>query len=104
MILVETSAFTRLVRELLPDDSYRRLQAHLVVNPEAGDLIPSGGGLRKLRWQEPGKGKRGGLRVIYYRIDAGRIYLLYAYRKSEQPDLTRAQIRSLREIIEEDEP
>lgn len=103
MILVETPVFTRLVQELLSDDSYRHLQVHLVVNPEAGDVIPGGSGLRKLRWREPGRGKRGGLRVIYYRVNAGRLYLLYAYRKSDQSDLTGAQIRALRQIIEGDE-
>jgi len=103
VVLVETSAFTRLVRQLLSDDSYRRLQTHLVVNPEAGDVIPGSSGLRKLRWQEVGRGKRGGLRIIYYRVNAGRLYLLYAYRKSDQSDLTRAQIRALRQIIEGDE-
>jgi hypothetical protein len=50
-----------------------------------------------------GKGKLGGLRVIYYRIDSGRIYLLYVYRKSDQTDLTKAQIRELRHVIAEDE-
>jgi mRNA-degrading endonuclease RelE of RelBE toxin-antitoxin system len=103
MVLVETSVFTRLIRELLPDEMYRRLQAHLVINPEAGDVIPHSGGLRKLRWQMEGKGKRGGLRVIYYRIDPGRIHLLYVYRKSEQPDLTATQLRGLRHVIEEEE-
>ena len=103
MVLVETSVFTRLIRELLSDEMYRRLQVYLVINPEAGDVIPGGGGLRKLRWREKGKGKRGGLRVIYYRIDSGRLYLLYVYRKSDQKDLTKAQIRELRHVIAEDE-
>lgn len=100
---METSVFTRLIRELLSDEIYRRLQVHLVINPEAGDVIPGGGGLRKLRWRVEGKGKRGGLRVIYYRIDSGRLYLLYVYRKSDQKDLTKAQIRDLRHVIAEDE-
>jgi hypothetical protein len=103
VVLVETSVFTRLIRELLSDEMYRRLQVYLVINPEAGDVIPGGGGLRKLRWREKGKGKRGGLRVIYYRIDSGRLYLLYVYRKSDQKDLTKAQIRELRHVIAEDE-
>jgi hypothetical protein len=103
VVLVETSVFTRLIRDLLPDEMYRRLQAHLVINPEAGDVISGGGGLRKLRWRVEGKGKRGGLRVIYYRIDSGRLYLLYVYRKSDQTDLTKAQIRELRHVIAEDE-
>ena len=100
---METSVFTRLIRDLLPDEMYRRLQAHLVINPEAGDVIPGGGGLRKLRWPDEGKGKRGGLRVIYDRIDAGRLDLLYVYRKSDQTDLTKAQIQELRHVIAEDE-
>jgi hypothetical protein len=50
-----------------------------------------------------GKGKRGGLRVIYYRVDSGRLYLLYVYRKSDQKDLTRDQIRDLRHVIAEGE-
>jgi hypothetical protein len=104
MVLVETSVFTRLIRELLSDEMYRRLQVHLVINPEAGDVIPNGGGLRKLRWRMEGKGKRGGLRVIYYRFDSARIYLLYVYRKSDQPDLTATQLRGLRHVIAEDEP
>ena len=103
MVLVETFVFTRLIRELLSDEMYRRLQAHLVINPEAGDVIPSSGGLRKLRWRAEGKGKRGGLRVIYYRIDAGRLYLLYVYRKTDRTDLTSAQIRELHRFIAEDE-
>jgi hypothetical protein len=102
VVLVETSVFTRLIRELLSDEMYRRLQVYLVINPEAGDVIPGGGGLRKFRWREEGKGKRGGLRVIYYRIDSGRLYLLYVYRKSDQKDLTKAQIRELHHVIAED--
>lgn len=65
MILVETSAFTRRVTQLLPDDEYRELQASLVEDPEKGAFIPGSGGLRKVRWGSSGRGKRGGSRIIY---------------------------------------
>ena len=64
--LVETKLFTRLVQEYLSDDEYSRLQQALVVDPEAGSAIPRSGEVRKLRWGIAGRGKRGGLRVIYY--------------------------------------
>jgi mRNA-degrading endonuclease RelE of RelBE toxin-antitoxin system len=66
-------SFTRLVQEYLNDDEYRELQKALMDNPETGKVIPGSGGVRKLRWRAPGRGKRGGYRVIYYAKDlAGR--------------------------------
>ena len=61
MVFVETPIFTKLARNLLPDDDYRVLQQALVLRPEAGDIIPGSGGLRKIRWNVAGKGKRGGI-------------------------------------------
>jgi len=58
----ETKLFTKLVQEYLSDDEYAALQQSLVVNPQAGDVIPGSGGVRKLRWGVAGRGKRGGLR------------------------------------------
>jgi hypothetical protein len=66
MVIIETSIFTRQVQVLLDDDDYRSLQMTLVLRPEAGGLIPGGGGLRKIRWGAKGRGKRGGVRLIYY--------------------------------------
>lgn len=66
MLFVETSIFTRQVTELLPDEEYKRLQEAQLLRPAAGDLIPGSGGLRKLRWRLADKGKRGGVRIIYY--------------------------------------
>lgn len=66
MEFIETPVFTKLILELLPDDSYRLLQDDIAKNPQAGDLIPAGGGIRKLRFALPGMGKRGGARLIYY--------------------------------------
>jgi hypothetical protein len=66
MVIIETSIFTRQVQALLDDNDYRRLQTILVMRPDAGDLIPGGSGLRKIRWGVQGRGKRGGVRIIYF--------------------------------------
>ena len=80
---VETPLFTRLIQEYLSDDEYVELQAALVENPEAGKVISGSGGVRKLRWATPGKGKRGGLRIIYYlKSREGVIWMLTVYPKN----------------------
>jgi mRNA-degrading endonuclease RelE of RelBE toxin-antitoxin system len=79
LTFIETKLFSRLADEFLPDDELARLQHHLNENPQAGDLIRESGGVRKLRWGAMGRGKRGGLRIIYYlRSKQGEIWLLYA--------------------------
>ncbi len=105
MVIIETSIFTRQVQSLLDDDNYRRLQTILVIRPDAGDLIPDGGGLRKIRWGAQGRGKRGGVRVIYYWVvQQELILMLLIYAKNEQDSLTAEQLRVLRRIIEEEYP
>jgi mRNA-degrading endonuclease RelE of RelBE toxin-antitoxin system len=102
MIFIETSVFTRHLEKLMSDDEYRLLQKELVKNPDKGDLIRHSGGLRKLRWAAEGRGKRGGLRIIYYwAVTAHQIYMLHIYPKTKQEDLTPAQLKALRRIIEE---
>lgn len=101
MEFIETPIFTREITRLLPDERYRELQLALWLRPDAGDLIRGSGGLRKLRWQLPGRGKRGGLRVIYYWEKPDRILLLLPYRKSRQEDLTADQLRRLRIMVKE---
>ncbi|WP_246302153.1 type II toxin-antitoxin system RelE/ParE family toxin [Achromobacter anxifer] len=66
MVFVETSVFTRQITSLLTDDGYRDLQQMLLEDPACGNVIPGGGGIRKVRYARPGTGKSGGLRVIYY--------------------------------------
>lgn len=103
MRFVETPVFTREVTELLSDEEYRGLQLALLFRPEQGPLIPRSGGLRKLRWRRGGGGKRGGLRVIYYwDKDADTVYMLFAYPKSKQEDLTAAQLRVLSKLVREE--
>lgn len=102
MVIIETPLFTKLIQDMLPDEDYRLLQQTLLLRPEAGVLIRGGGGLRKIRWNLPGSGKRGGLRIIYYwDVPQETIYMLLPYRKSRRDDLTPAQLKVLRDIVKE---
>jgi hypothetical protein len=88
---IEAPLFTRLLPDYLAEDDYIALQLFLVRDPEAGDLIPGTGGFRKLRWADPrkGKGKRGGLRVIYYHfVGDNQIWFITLYGKDEMKDLS----------------
>ncbi len=102
MLFVETPLFTKLIVDFLPDKEYHLFQQTLIIRPETGDLIRGGGGLRKMRWNLPGQGKRGGLRIIYYwDTPADRIYLILPYSKNKQEDLTPAQLKVLRQLVKE---
>jgi hypothetical protein len=103
MRIIETSVFTRDVVELLPDDDYRSLRLALALRPEAGPVIKGSGGLRKIRWAVPGRGKRGGVRVIYYWATAESvIFMLLIYPKNRQDDLTPQQLKVLRKVVQEE--
>jgi hypothetical protein len=99
---VEAPAFTELHTRYMDDDAYRALQSRLAEAPDAGDVIPGTGGFRKIRWAAParGKGKRGGLRVIYYYFpDDDQIWLVTLHGKGEVADLTPAEKRQLKAAI-----
>lgn len=99
---VETSLFTKRVADLLDDDEYSKLQWRLIEFPEADDVIPGGGGIRKIRQSAKGKGTRGGARVIYYlAVSREPIFMLDIYAKNEKTDLTMVQIRELKKLVEE---
>ena len=88
---------------MLSDDEYRALQIALLLRPEQGPLIPGSRGLRKVRWAGSGRGKRGGLRVIYYWHPAAEtLYMLFVYAKNAQEDLTPLQLKTLRQLIQEE--
>ncbi|SRR6266568_4043486 len=102
MEFIETPTFTRLVLDLMEDEDYAKLQAALAKRPDVGKIIPGGGGIRKMRWAGSGRGKRGGLRIIYYwQVADGLIWMLLAYAKSEQDDLTPDQIKQLKRLVKE---
>ncbi len=99
---VELPAFERIRKDYLDDDAYSALQQELMANPEAGDMIEQTGGLRKIRQSDPrrGKGKRGGLRVIYYWWLGGDQFWLFAvFDKDEADDLTSDQRKALKQML-----
>jgi mRNA-degrading endonuclease RelE of RelBE toxin-antitoxin system len=103
MVIVETHIFTKQLHSTLSDDEYRLFQQDLLARPEAGKVIPGSGGLRKLRWAAAGRGKRGGLRLIYYWFTArGTILLLFIYPKNVQDNLTPDQLKQLKKVVEEE--
>jgi mRNA-degrading endonuclease RelE of RelBE toxin-antitoxin system len=103
MEFFEAPAFTRHLSRYLDDEQYRALQNTLANAPELGDLMPGTGGFRKLRWADVrrGKGRRGGLRVIYYWFDGkNQIWLMTIYDKNEANDLTPEQKKLLKAAID----
>jgi mRNA-degrading endonuclease RelE of RelBE toxin-antitoxin system len=102
MIFIESQVFTEDVKKLLEEDRYAKLQEHLAQYPFAGDLITGTGGLRKVRWASGGKGKSGGVRVIYYHVLAdAQIRMILIYKKGIKDDLTPKEKRILRKVNEE---
>ena len=103
MRFVETHVFTAALRRHLDYERYRQLQIALILRPEQGPVIKGSGGLRKIRWATSGGGKRGGLRVIYYWAPSEQaFYMVYAYTKAEQGDLTPTQARQLSLVVREE--
>ena len=101
MLIIETAIFTKRVNERLNDEQYRLLQWILVRAPESGKIIPGSGGLRKLRWAGSGRGKRGGIRLIYYWFPKqDRLLMLFLFAKNEQADLTMQQLKTLRLVVQ----
>lgn len=102
MEFIEAPLFTKLVPDYFESDhEYSDFQGYLKENPESGDLIPGSGGLRKVRWAAKGKGKRGGIRIIYYyKSRDGAIWLLTVYAKNELVDIPKHVLRKIKEEIE----
>lgn len=96
---IESPVYSEQIDGLLSNEEHRGLQLHLLEQPDRGDLIKGSGGLRKLRWAGSGRGKRGGIRVIYYLWHGDTAFMLFAYPKNKQEDLTPAQLRLLKDLI-----
>lgn len=102
MVFVETSLFSKLLGDYLSDNEYRQLQNHLIEHPDAGAIIRASGGVRKVRWRAGGKGKSGGVRVIYYWVTADQqILLLTLYGKGEREDLSAADLKRVVKLLAE---
>jgi mRNA-degrading endonuclease RelE of RelBE toxin-antitoxin system len=102
MVFVETSLFSKLLGDYLRDDEYRLLQNHLIEFPDAGDVIRGSGGVRKVRWASGGKGKSGGVRVIYYWAKADeQTFFLTLYGKGEKENLSAADLKRVVKLLEE---
>jgi hypothetical protein len=105
LVFVEAPAFARCRESYLDDLNFRRLQVALLQDPEEGDVMPGTGGVRKLRWTDSrrGKGKRGGLRVLYlYLPGNGEIWFFTLYDKNEVNDLTPREKALLNKAVDEE--
>ena len=99
---IETPFFTKALDRYLDDDEYRELQAYLDKHPYSGKVVPGSGGVRKLRWVAEGRGKRGGLRIIYYlRLSRGQIWMLTLYSKNVREDIPANVLKAMKEAIED---
>lgn len=99
---IETPFFTKALDRYLDDDEYRELQTHLNKHPESGQVVPGSGGVRKLRWAAEGRGKRGGLRVIYYlRLARGQIWMLTLYGKNVRENIPAHALRAMKEATQD---
>ena len=101
---IETPFFTKALSRYLSDDEYGKLQAHLCAHPETGVLVSGSGGVRKMRWGTGGRGKRGGLRVIYYlRLSRTEIWMLTLYGKNVRESIAAHVLKQMREAIDDEE-
>jgi hypothetical protein len=98
---IESAVFERLCALYLDDDEYAELQRFMMETPDAGQVVPGSGGVRKLRWKRKGMGKRGGLRVIYYvRYQPNEFWMLTLYAKAKQENVPAHILKQLKEVFE----
>jgi hypothetical protein len=98
---IESTIFERVRDAYLDDDEYAELQQFMMERPEAGNVIPGSGGVRKLRWKRQGMGKRGGLRVIYMvHYQPNEFWLLTIYAKAKQENVPVHILKQLKETFE----
>jgi hypothetical protein len=99
--VAETPTFIKQAAKLWTDEDRDEFVDHIAADPDAGDVVPDTGGLRKIRWSRPGTGKRGGVRVIYfYHDDSMPLYLLLIYAKAQKEDWTPDEKRHARAMTD----
>jgi hypothetical protein len=99
-IFIESSVFERVLPAYLDDDEYSDLQQFLMQSPEAGELVPGSGGVRKVRWSRPATGKRGGLRIIYFiRYRPNEFWMLTLYAKAKRKNVPAHILKQLLEAF-----
>lgn len=99
LVVLQLPKFKAEATDLIGVDGIEAVAGYLMDHPDSGDVIPGSGGVRKLRWAAKGKGKRGGVRIVYlYVVVAVRIYLIRCYAKNVKTDLTADEKRQLRQI------
>jgi len=100
MTVAETPSFIREAGVLMTQSEHDELVLYVAANPESGAIMPDTGGVRKLRWAAKGKGRRGGIRVIYYYYsDLIPLFLLNVYAKSEKDNLSRTERNEMKKLI-----
>ena len=100
MQVFATRTYRRAIRKLLTERAREDMEASIVAAPGAAPVIRGTGGIRKLRWAGSGRGKRGGIRAIYFYLSGPEeIYLLTAYAKSDRDDLTPADVKALSRLV-----
>ena len=97
---IESPVFSQQIDDLLTGEEQRELQLNLLEKPDRGDLIKGSGGMRKLRFAGSGRGKRGGIRIVYYLWHEGKTFMLLAYPKNKQANLTPAQLKVIKTLID----
>src|SRR6056297_3441059 len=103
MMSYETAVFTKQIRSLLPDEEYARLQVDLSRRPKQAPVIKQSGGIRKLRWAIEGSGRSGGVRILYYVLtESQQIYMLLAFKKGDQENISAEQLAVLRRCVQEE--
>jgi hypothetical protein len=99
---IQTRLFARLFDELFSDEDLTALEAYLASNPEAGAVVPGSGGVRKMRWGVPGRGKRGGVRIIYYlKLRDEEIWFLTLYAKNETTTIPGPILKQIKDEIDD---
>ena len=100
--VAELESFIKSSNKIMKEDEIKEFIDHISLNPKTGDVIPDTGGIRKVRWKIKNKGKRGGARIIYFYYNENvPLFLLYAYAKNEETDLSSTKKKVMKNLVNE---